>query len=312
VVTNPEAEKALFLDIAGKVYRGHNEEGLLALAFHPKFPESRFLYVYYCAEAPRRTIVARYTAAADGMSADPASGQILMEIAQPFGNHKGSDLVFGPDGFLYLSPGDGGSGGDPHGNGQKLDTLLGKILRIDVDKQDAGLAYAIPPDNPFVGQAGARGEIWAYGIRNVWRMTFDRKTGDLWAGDVGQNIWEEVDIIVKGGNYGWNLREGKHPFENKKPVDGLIDPIVEYGRQLGSSITGGYVYRGKASKQLQGVYHYADFASGRIFGVKFENKKVVANVELVNTGLNISSFGEDGKGELYITAFDGRIYKLVQ
>ena len=218
--------------------------------------------------------------------------------------------MFGPDGFLYLSPGDGGGGGDPYDSGQRLDTLLGKILRIDVDRQDPGLAYAIPPDNPFVGRAGARGEIWAYGIRNVWRMGFDRANGELWAGDVGQNKWEEVDVIVKGGNYGWNRREGAHDF---KPGPGgpFIEPVAEYGRELGISITGGYVYRGAAIPDLVGAYVYADFQSGRIWGLRRRAGQAPAIRQIAWPKVMIASFAEDAQGELYCASFDGAIWKLV-
>src|SRR5262245_55773378 len=240
------ASATLFLDISGSVRRVHNEEGLLALAFHPNFAQNGSFYVWYSASSPLRNVLARFQVSPrDSNRADPGSETVLLEVPKPFGNHNGSTLVFGADGYLYLSTGDGGSAGDPQGNGQNLGALLGKILRIDVDRTEGGRGYAIPADNPFVGRAGARGEVWAWGLRNVWRMSFDRDTGMLWAGDVGQDLWEEIDIIVRGANYGWNLREGMHPFRSGTSQVPLVDPVVEYSHDEGASVTGGYVYRGQ-------------------------------------------------------------------
>ncbi|HYE06321.1 MAG TPA: PQQ-dependent sugar dehydrogenase [Planctomycetota bacterium] len=307
-----DAERSLALDLRAKVLSKGSEEGLLALAFHPRHAENRQLFIYYSAADPRRVVLSRLTIdAKDPARVAPDSEEVLLEIGQPYENHNGSSLVFGPDGMLYLSPGDGGSGGDPHDAGQRLDTLLGKILRIDVDRADPGRAYAIPPDNPFVGTADARGEIWAYGLRNVWRMTFDRETGDLWAGDVGQNSYEEIDLIVRGGNYGWRVREGKHLFKDQPYTGELIEPIVEYGRDLGVSVTGGYVYRGKRFPALQGVYLYADFATGRTWGLRYADKRLIEHRLVCESKLQISSFGETADGELMITAFDGRVYAVV-
>jgi glucose/arabinose dehydrogenase len=215
--------------------------------------------------------------------------------------------------------GDGGFGGDPQKNGQNLGTLLGKALRIDVDHRDDGLAYAIPKDNPFVGRPGARGEIWAYGIRNIWRMAFDRATGDLWAGDVGQNIWEEIDIITKGGNYGWNLREGMHKFVDPKTDargsdrrPDLIEPIWEYHHDIGKSITGGSVYRGQAVPELEGAYVYADFVSGRIWALWYDRatKRVTANRLILSGSTPVLTFGEDDNGEVYYTTQEGGLWKF--
>ncbi len=312
VPTKRDGQRTLVLDLRAKVLSKGNEEGLLALAFHPKHADNRQLFVYYCAADPRRTVVSRLLIdVKDPGRIAPDSEEVLLEIPQPYENHNGSSLVFGPDGMLYLSPGDGGSGGDPHDAGQRLDTLLGKILRLDVDRADAGRAYAIPQDNPFVGKDGARGEIWAYGLRNVWRMSFDRETGALWAGDVGQNMYEEIDLIVKGGNYGWRVREAMHPFKEQPVVGTLIEPIVEYGRDLGSSVTGGYVYRGKRFKALQGVYVYADFATGRTWGLRYGDQRLIEHRLICDSKLNISSFGETADGELIATAFDGRVYAVV-
>ncbi len=293
------------LDIHDAVNSRGSEEGMLAIAFHPSFARDRRIFVWYCVDKPRRNRLSSFTVdAKDAGRFDPASEQVLIDVDDPYENHNGGTLLFGVDHMLYLSIGDGGSGGDPHGNGQKRDTLLGKVLRIDVDHQDAGLKYAVPKDNPFAGIAGIRGEIWAYGCRNMWRMSFDRQTHELWAGDVGQNSFEEIDLIVKGGNYGWNIREGTHPF--KDPGDGqdrkLIEPVIDYPASLGKSVTGGYVYRGKRFPELVGTYIYADFVSGRVWGLTLKDGKVAGNREIASQG-GISSFAEDRDGELYALAY---------
>ena len=320
----------VFLDLRSKVRappRGHNEEGLLALAFHPGYRENRRFYVYYSASKPRRGVVSQFqTRADDPNRADPDSERVILEVEQPWGNHNGSTVLFGPDGYLYISLGDGGAANDPLGSGQDLSTLLGTILRIDVDRQDEGRAYAIPADNPFVHRPGARGEIWAWGLRNVWRMSFDRETGDLWAGDVGQNKWEEIDLITKGGNYGWNIREGRHAFKAAASAEALIDPVVEYpqrrGREIiGLSVTGGYVYRGDRLAGLRGAYIYGDYVTGRIWALRYADGEVLAHREIYtpSTPVYIASFGEGPDGELYICGFDnlngrpggrGRLYRL--
>ena len=218
------------------------------------------------------------------------------------------------DGYLYIATGDGGSGGDPQGNGQNRETLLGKILRMDVDSKDSGLNYAIPPDNPFTGNTeGYREEIYAYGLRNPWRFSFDPLTNRLWAADVGQDTVEEIDLIEKGGNYGWNIMEGSLCFNPPAGCDpkGLELPVYEYEHPLGDSITGGYVYRGEELPMLQGAYIYGDFVSGLIWGLWYEEGKGNRNFTLAETGLNISSFGIDEDNELYLTAFDGKIYRLI-
>lgn len=312
-----------FLDVRDKIQMKHNEEGLLALAFHPKYKENGRFFVYYSVGKPKRNRISEFQVSKDDPNkADPGSEKIILDIEQKYGNHNGSTLAFGPDGYLYISHGDGGLANDPDGNGQNLGTLLGKITRIDIDRQDAGKAYAIPADNPFVDSSkypGARGEIWAYGLRNVWRMSFDRTTGELWAGDVGQNAWEEVDLITKGGNYGWNIREAKHKFTGGEAKDALIEPLAEYPHSEGISITGGYVYRGAKYPSLQGVYVYADYATGRIWGLKHADGKVLVNGEMLG-GTDrtfIASFGEDESGELFVCAFDkmdgrgGRIMRVI-
>lgn len=324
---DPEVTEAtVFLDLSKGVRRNNNEEGLLAITFDPKFKDNGQFYVYYSASNPVRSVISRFTLASPSANAaDPASEEVIMEIPQPYGNHNGATMLFGNDGFLYISVGDGGWANDPHDHGQNLGTLLATILRIDVHNTQGDLKYAIPADNPFVDREGARGEIWAYGLRNVWRMSFDRKTGDLWAGDVGQNAWEEISLITKGGNYGWALMEGTHQFKKGAPVndDPLIEPVIEYPhRNNDISVTGGYVYRGSKIAALEGVYVYADYVSGRIWGLRYEGGKVTINGELVAASgrrPHITSFGEDQAGELLVVAFDGldgrgggdgRIYRL--
>ena len=317
----------VFLDIRPQVLRRHNEEGLLSLAFHPRYAQNGHFYVYYSASKPRRGVLSRFSVAPDVPDrADPASEQVILEVEQRWGNHNGSTVLFGPDGYLYISLGDGGSANDPLGSGQDLSTLLGTVLRIDVERREDGRPYAIPPDNPFVDRAGARGEIWAYGLRNIWRMSFDRETGDLWGGDVGQNAYEEIDLIVGGGNYGWNIREASHPFRSGTSPDPLIDPVVEYpqrrGREIvGQSVTGGYVYRGREIPGLFGAYIYADYLTGRIWALRYTNGEVVAHREILTPPprVYISSFGEGPDGEVYVCGFDnmdgrgggtGRIYRI--
>jgi len=313
VVQNDPATGAssVFLDISRKVRTVHNEEGLLAMAFHPNYKSNGFFYIYYSASNPRRGVLSRFSVSTeDANKADPGSELAILEVEQPYGNHNGATVIFGPDGYLYMSLGDGGSAGDPHGHGQNLGTLLGSILRIDVDHRDSSRAYAIPKDNPFVGVQGARPEIWAYGLRNVWRMSFDHLTGELWAGDVGQNKWEEIDLIVRGGNYGWNIREGAHAYRSVATEGVLIDPVIEYGRNDGASVTGGYVYRGSRFPSLQGVYIYADYVTGTIWGLRHIGGKVTESARLLEQPNNISSFGETSEGEILVTCFDGRIYLL--
>jgi len=228
-------------------------------------------------------------------------------VDQPFLNHNGGQIAFGPDGLLYVGLGDGGSGGDPLGHAQDTSTLLGSILRIDVDR---GTPYAVPPDNPFAA-GGGRPEIFAWGLRNPWRWSFDRETGELWCGDVGQNRWEEVDRIRRGGNYGWNVREGAHCFASAEcDSAGLIEPVAEYSHDEGCSITGGYVYRGATLPQISGAYVYGDFCSGRIWGLFSAGGGALAPRLLAESGLQISSFAEDHDGELYVVDYGGGIHRL--
>jgi glucose/arabinose dehydrogenase len=302
----------VFLDVTELVSYDDktNEEGFLGMAFHPKFKENGQFFVYYTDRSqPHRNVVARYRVSADDPNvADPQSGEILLTMSKPFWNHDGGTIVFGPDGYLYIAVGDGGAANDPFENGQKLSTWLGKILRIDVDKKEDGKPYAIPADNPFVKQKNAKGEIWAYGLRNVWRMAFDPATGALWAGDVGQDTWEEIDLIVRGGNYGWNRREGFHPFaKSKRPSEAsaeFVEPIFEYHHDVGKSITGGLVYRGKRIPELVGAYLYADYVTGKMWALRYDPKtqRVTANREIpLPQSIPVMTFGEDQQGEVYFT-----------
>ena len=310
--TAPRAAHDVFLDIAGRVSRARREEGLLGLAFDPGFASNGHLYVYYSAASPRRSVLSRFSVSGSADAADPASELVLLEIPQPFSNHNGGMIAFGPDGFLYVALGDGGSGGDPRGNGQDIRTLLGSILRIDVARATTVEPYRVPPDNPLVGVPDAREEIWAYGLRNPWRFSFDAATGDLWAADVGQNEYEEIDLILPGRNYGWNTMEGAHCFSTPDcDRSGLELPVAEYDHGLGCSVTGGYVSRGTDVPALLGVYLYADFCSGRVWGFRRENGRVSAPEELLAAPFSVSSFGTDARGEVYVLGFDGGVYRFV-
>ena len=313
---------AVFLNITERVSDRGNEEGLLGLAFDPNYETNGYFYVYYSAAGPRRSVISRFSV--ESGKGDASSEKQVMIIPQPYSNHNGGHLVFGPDGYLYVGVGDGGSANDPQGHGQNRTTLLATILRIDVSTLDSEGRYAIPPDNPFVGEGGGvREEIWAYGLRNPWRFNFDSATGDLWAADVGQNAWEEVDIIRPGLNYGWNVMEGAHCFDGGRSLggllrrgpgecdrDGLEMPVVEYGRDGGCSITGGYVYRGARLPSLAGAYVYGDFCSGKIWAVRQEDGAVTEHRLLVDSDLRIAAFGEGPEGELYMLSFDEKIYRF--
>ena len=301
-----------FLDIRNIVLAG-GERGLLSVAFHPAYGSNGRFFVNYTAAGSGDTVIAEYrVSSADPNRADPASRREILRIAQPFSNHNGGQLQFGPDGYLYIGMGDGGSGGDPGDRAQNLSTLLGKMLRIDID---GALPYAIPSDNPFVSTPGARPEIWALGLRNPWRFSFDRVTGELFIADVGQSAREEVNHqpASSGGgeNYGWRRMEGTLCFN---PSSGCNDgsltlPILEYGRELGCSITGGYRYRGWVHPSLRGVYFYGDFCSGRIWGAESDGQAWSSEV-LLSTARTITTFGEDEAGEVYVTGFDGTLYRI--
>jgi glucose/arabinose dehydrogenase len=317
---------APFLDIRSLVNSDASEQGLLGLAFDPDFTNNGFFYVDYTGKSGvGDTVVARYHVPQGTPNvADPASATPLLMIAQPEANHNGGELQFGPDGYLYISAGDGGGGGDRHGpigNGQSLNTLLGKILRIDVRNQDTGdgLPYDIPPDNPFAHTQGARGEIWVYGLRNPWRFTFDRSTSDMFIGDVGQGSREEVSFQPAGSaggeNYGWRCREGTQPYDMSTPncaTSTFVAPILDYDHAGGRcSVTGGYRYRGGRFPQLQGVYFYADYCSGQIWGAAPDGARWTTT-PLLDTSALISTFGEDEAGELYLAdKAGGQIYRVV-
>jgi glucose/arabinose dehydrogenase len=311
-LTKPDATEAeVWMDIREQVNSAGNELGLLSIVFDPKFADTHQFFLYYTANKPLRSELTRFEVApATGMPV-LKSAKVFLEVKQPYSNHNGGTVLFGPDGMLYLSLGDGGAANDPHGNSQNMAALLGKIIRIDVRRSEGGEPYAIPADNPFVDNPKAAPEIWATGLRNVWRMSFDRKTGQLYAGDVGQNAYEEVDLIVKGGNYGWNPREGLHAFDKGKPGTAgatYIDPIAEYPHDQGVSVTGGHVYRGSKWPSLQGVYLYADYAFGTIWGLRCNGDRCTPS-EMVwqrQGGKSMwSSFGELNNGELVLCAFDG-------
>jgi glucose/arabinose dehydrogenase len=323
----PNDQKAtkstIFLDLQDRVtYNDNtNEEGFLGLAFHPKYKDNGEFFVFYTTKKTElANVVSRFKVSKDDPNrADPNSEEILLTFKKPFWNHDGGTLCFGPDGFLYITHGDGGLANDPYDNGQNLKSHLGKILRIDVDHKDGDKPYAIPKDNPFAGKADARPEIWAYGLRNIWRMSFDRKTGQLWAADVGQNLFEEIDLIKGGGNYGWNRREGLHPFGPRGSgiSPDFVEPIWEYDHEVGKSITGGHVYRGSRLPELAGHYIYGDYVSCKFWALRYDEGKgrVVANRPLKDRNLPIYSFGEDEKGEIYwlTSTIDGKgIYWFVK
>jgi glucose/arabinose dehydrogenase len=315
LVENDVVQPTPFLDITDRVGSGGSEQGLLSVAFPPDFTASGLFYVDYT-DLRGDTVIARYRLlAGDPRQVDPNTEQKILQIEQPAANHNGGQLQFGPDGYLYIGMGDGGRAGDPWGNAQNPGALLGKMLRINVTGVDT---YTVPGDNPFLGRAGARPEIWALGVRNPWRFAFDRATGDLYMADVGQNQYEEVDVQPAaspgGENYGWNVMEASHCFEPPAGCDsaGLVAPGAEYDHTQGCSITGGYVYRGTRYPQMAGVYFFGDFCSGNIWGLRQEASGEWKMVLLLKTGVSISSFGEDSTGEIYVVGYrDGIIYRLV-
>jgi len=303
-----------FLDISNLVESGGSEQGLLSIAFDPDYENNGEFYVNYTSRAGGGdTTIARYHLSAEPNAADVSSGQVLLTIDQPAGNHNGGQIQFGPDDYLYIGTGDGGQANDPWDNAENLGVLLGKMLRIAVQGQDT---YAIPYDNPFIEQNDIRAEIWAYGLRNPWRFSFDRSTGDLYIADVGQNQWEEIDYqpsqSVGGEHYGWDTTEGTHCFEPATGCDAsaITMPVAEYGHNQGCSITGGYVYRGTAQPQLDGIYFYADFCSGDIWALQQEADGSWQDEVVFDSDYRVASFGEDEAGELYVLDLNGTVYRL--
>ena len=300
IIQNGQLVETPFLDITDRVNASSNEMGLLGLAFHPSYSENGFFYVNYTGSGGN-TFISRFQASGD--NADPGSEKILLTVDQPFPNHNGGVLAFGPEGFLYAGLGDGGSQGDPYGNAQNTGVLLGKILRIDVNNGDP---YAIPSGNDFGN------EVWAYGLRNPWRLSFDKLTGDLYIGDVGQGTWEEIDFLPVGSpsgtNFGWNLREGAHDYKGAAPA-GAVDPVAEYSHaEGGCSVTGGYVYRG-SMPEWNGIYLYGDYCTGFIWGLIRSNDGWQKQM-LFQTGVTITSFGQDERGEIYLLSDNGGVYRL--
>ncbi|MFX1376210.1 MAG: PQQ-dependent sugar dehydrogenase [Promethearchaeota archaeon] len=300
----------VFLDISTNTSK-ENEQGLLGFAFHPNYEINGYFYVYYIDLITENSIISRFKVNSSDMNRGNRSSEVkILTINQPYVNHNGGQIQFGPDGYLYIALGDGGGSGDPSGHGQNRQTLLGSILRVDIDSE---FPYSIPIDNPFYGNLnGWAEEIFAFGFRNPWRFSFDVHTGFLWVADVGQSAWEEIDIVEKGKNYGWNTREGSHDFNPGSNVTNLEDPIYEYSHIYGRSITGGFVYRGSNLSSLIGKYIYADFITGIIWALNYSEGFFIDNTILLNTDLYISSFGVDSNNELLICAFDGSIYKIVE
>ena len=301
--TDPAATRTVAMTVPGLLTSGEN--GLLGMAFHPDFATNGELFLSYVVDTGATagtSTIARYLSSDDGLTFVPDSDPqpIVLSLVQPYANHNGGDIDFGPDGFLYVAFGDGGGAGDPSGNGQDLDTWFGKILRLDVD---SARPYAVPPDNPFVGGAG-QDEIWAYGLRNPWRMSFDPATGALWAGDVGQATAEEIDVIVKGGNYGWSLQEGDLGFPSGKPsaLPGLVPPVAVHYHPRCESITGGFVYHGSSVALLQGLYVYGDFETGRFYSLDPDTVGALP-VQIHKAWLNAASFGQGRDGEIYVVAY---------
>lgn len=314
MIANGVRQEQPFLDLTDRVGANSSEQGLLGIALDPDYASNGIFYLNYT-DLNGNTVIARFRRAADGVSGDPNSEQVLLNVEQPFANHNGGDLEFGPDGYLYIGLGDGGSAGDPQRRAQNDQTLLGKMLRIDVRGRET---YTIPPDNPHASGQGGRQEIWANGLRNPWRYTFDRLTGDLYIADVGQNKYEEINFVPAGSpsglNFGWHYREGTSAFADTPPADlALFDPVFEYGRDQGCSVTGGYVYRGSALPEFSGIYLFGDYCNGFVWGMLRGADGGWQVERLFQVGGNISTFGEDASGELYY--FDhrgGRLYQLVR
>ena len=306
----------VLLDLSDRVSTRHNEEGLLGIALSPNFTVDRSLYIFYSANKPRRSVLSRFVLDDNSISVvDSAKEIVIFDVPQPYGNHNGGLITFGPDGFLYISLGDGGGAGDPEGHAQNIGTLLGSILRIDVTADLDGQRYKIPGDNPFVNLPNVRPEIWAYGLRNPWRFSFDNDTGSLFVGDVGQEKIEEINIVRKGQNYGWPVMEGTLCYSPsiKCNASGMIPPIIEHGHDQECSIIGGYVYRGVGLPGLHGRYIYGDYCSGKIWEVNVEELIRGDSTPrlLVDSDLYITSFAQDLSGNLYVLSQNTGIYRLV-
>lgn len=318
ILRNGRLLKRPFLDIRERVDSG-GEKGLLGLTFHPDFAKNRRLFVNYT-ESYRgwfgglQTVIAEYVADKKRAFVDKKTERRLLIIPQPFSNHNGGQIAFGPDGMLYIGTGDGGAGNDPEGNAQNLATLLGKMLRIDVNQREKKKRYVIPSNNPFTMQKKIAPEIWAYGLRNPWRFSFDSESGALYLADVGQSRREEINIIRKGQNYGWNAMEGKICTPMVRPQCDkrrFASPLFDYPRSEGTVVIGGYVYRGSAMPELRGAYIYGDFGNGRIWMLRHQGQKITAHHLLLETNRMISAFGEDGQHELYVVDYAGKILKIV-
>jgi glucose/arabinose dehydrogenase len=312
VIENGAVRQQPFLDIADRVGSKGSEQGLLSVAFSPHYADNRYFYVDYT-DPNGDTVVSRFTANPDFSQADPQSEAKVLGIDQPYANHNGGQLQFGPDGMLYIGMGDGGSAGDPQNHAQDTQSLLGKLLRIDVSTGDK--PYQVPADNPKLSGANAS-EVWAYGLRNPWRFSFDKETHDLYIADVGQNVYEEIDFqpadSTGGENYGWNLYEGFVPYKGNADSSGLTMPIYTYSHDLGCSITGGYVYRGQQVPALNGAYLYSDYCTGHLWMLQRDASGKWANTLLLESGMNVSSFGQDAQGELYVINLNGAVYQIVR
>ncbi len=311
IVANGAARAEPFLDVSGLVSRDGSERGLLGMAFHPDYSQNGYFYINYTALDGKNTI-ARYQVSSDSFyTANPDSGLIVLAVEDPYPNHNAGQLAFGPDGYLYIGMGDGGSAGDTQGNGQNPKALLGKMLRLDVNGSEP---YSIPPDNPFTANETLAPEVWAWGLRNPWRYSFDRATGDLYIADVGQNQWEEVNFQPAdssgGENYGWNYFEGTHPYDGQPSPEGLVMPIAEYNHSDGCSVTGGYVYRGQLLPALAGAYVFGDFCSGAVWKTERDENGGWQTTRLMDSGRVISSFGEDAAGELYLVDYNGELLRF--
>lgn len=311
-VDDEASEPRIWLDLLDQIDAGAPEMGLLGFAFAPDYDTSGTFYVHYTVGSPDRSVISRFSTTADGSEGDIESEQVLMEVDQPFQNHNGGEIAFGPDGYLYIALGDGGSANDPQEHGQDLGTLLGAILRIDVAGGEEG--YAIPSDNPFVDDPNALDEIWAYGLRNPWRFSFDSVTAELWAADVGQDSREEINIVERGGNYGWRIMEG---FECRGggldcDTEGFEPPIFDYPTAGGNcAITGGFVYRGEAIPALYGVYVYSDFCSGAIWGLRKDGMEYTEQGLMLDSGLMVSTLAQGNDGEIYVLEYgNGGVFRL--